>query len=121
MWDGMMLKDWIAAQRYPDGRKMTVVAFSDQIGMDYSAVYRILRGKRGVSLEVALVIEYYTGGAVPAESFLERKPEDYIRQWRSEARKSVSASRRERAVRVRGHFRHADSAALQYGDEAIPA
>ena len=32
---------------------MTVTAFSDQIGMDYSAVYRILRGERGVSLEVA--------------------------------------------------------------------
>ena len=96
----MTLRKWI------ERSGMTVVAFSDQIGMDYSAVYRILRGERGVSLEVALVIEYYTGGEVSAESFLDMKPEEFIRRWRSEARKSPSALRRERAVRVRGSLRH---------------
>ena len=90
------LKQWIQ-------RRMTVTEFSDDIGMDYSAVYRILRGERGVSLEVALVIEYYTGGEVLAASFLSQTPERYIKQWRNEAKQSPSAERRRRAAKVRGH------------------
>ena len=92
----MTLKEWLKTN------SMTVTAFSDQIGMDYSAIYRILRGERGVSLEVALVIEYYTGGEVPAASFLTMSPKQMMRLWRHEAKRSPNEERRKRAAKVRG-------------------
>ena len=90
----MTLKQWLKV----NGLK--VVEFSDLLGLEHSTIYRILRGERMPSLEVATVIEYYTGGEVTADTFLKVTPEQYLRRWRTDARKSTSEERRRRAIRV---------------------
>jgi transcriptional regulator with XRE-family HTH domain len=90
----MTLQEWL------DANGIKVVELSDQLGLDHSTLYRILRGERMPSLEVAAVIEYYTGGQVSADSFLKVSPERYMRRWRSEARKSTNPSRRSRAIKI---------------------
>jgi transcriptional regulator with XRE-family HTH domain len=90
----MTLQEWL------DANEMKVVELSDRLGLDHSTLYRILRGERMPSLEVAAVIEYYTGGQVTADSFLKVTPEKYMRQWRSEARRSINPIRRQRATKI---------------------
>jgi transcriptional regulator with XRE-family HTH domain len=87
----MTLDEWLQA------KKINVVAFADELGLDHSTLYRAISGERMPSLEVAFAIEHLTRGKVKAETFLRMTPEEYIEQWRGEARKSINPDRRARA------------------------
>ena len=98
------LKDWLAA------RDMTVVEFADELGLDMSGLYRAIAGDRLPSLETACAIEYFTAGEVRPESFLRKSPDDYIKQWRKNAKKSVNPVRRKRAYALSRRERETQAA-----------
>jgi transcriptional regulator with XRE-family HTH domain len=90
----MTLREWLLH------KNMTAVAFGDLVGLDHSTIYRLVNGDRMPSLEVAAVVQFFTNGAVKPESFLRMTPEGYIRQWRSDAKKSANPARRARAADI---------------------
>lgn len=90
----MTLSDWL------ERNQMTAVAFSDEVGLDHSTIYRIMSGERMPSLEVAYVIQHATDGEVEPELFLRMTPEGYMEKWRRDARKSANPERRARALKI---------------------
>ena len=56
------LKVWIDANT-------TQAEFARQVGCSAPYLSDLLKGKRGVSLELAIVMSQQTGGAVPVEAF----------------------------------------------------
>lgn len=55
---------------YLDKRGETVSAFAARIGVPQSSLSRALAGRRGLSLEAALLVERETGGEVAAACWL---------------------------------------------------
>lgn len=58
-----------ALAKYLADRKLSYAAFAALVGADRQRVWRIAKGDRGPSVELAIQIERATGGAVPVESW----------------------------------------------------
>ncbi len=58
---------------YLESKRERLYAFAERIGAPGTSLARAIAGERGLSLEVALLVERETGGVVPAASWL-REP-----------------------------------------------
>lgn len=62
-----------ALQTYLDANKFTAHGWALANGIDPSTVNKLLNGKQGASLELAVRIEDATGGEVPARLWVKRR------------------------------------------------
>jgi hypothetical protein len=64
-------------QEYLSKNGLSCAAFGREVGLDASTIYRIATQQRLPSYEAAFVINHYTGGEVPIDSFLLMTPKKY--------------------------------------------
>ena len=58
-----------ALAKYLSDVKLTYTEFGAQVGADRTQIWRLVKGLRGPSVELAVSIERATKGAVPVESW----------------------------------------------------